>query len=213
MSDSSRRRTGLSPFAVAAVAVGMLAVGTGGAVAGGLITGAKIKDGTVTGADIRNNSLTAADLLDESRAWGKTSTTPKGPFTATEWTPIVSRAVSVPRAGYLQVTGDLYAEDLASGAGLGSLFYTIKVDGKIINTGDYRRLQYGSENSENHGENGSATVTVKVAKGSHTISLVAKETGAGSYTYGGSINALYAPTGSAAVTYVLPRSTARTANR
>lgn len=40
----------------------VLASGTGGAVAGALITGKQIKDGTVTSIDIANGSLTGADV-------------------------------------------------------------------------------------------------------------------------------------------------------
>ncbi|GAA4673299.1 hypothetical protein [Nocardioides nanhaiensis] len=48
--------------AVALMAGIALLAGTGGAVAGGMITGAQIKNGTVTGADVKNLSLTTQDL-------------------------------------------------------------------------------------------------------------------------------------------------------
>ncbi|NYI44400.1 hypothetical protein BJ993_001480 [Nocardioides aromaticivorans] len=211
MPTTSRRFAGLSPLVVVLAVLGMLAVGTGGAVAGALITGAQIKNGTVTGVDIKDNSLTSTDVLDETRVWGKVSTA-TGPFTSSTWTPVVSRSLTVSKAGFLQVTGDLYAEDLNGTAGLGSLFYSIKIDGKVINLGNYRRLQYASENSENHGANGSATVTVPVAKGTHTVALVVRETSTGSYLYGGSINAAYAPVGSGPVTYLAPRTVPRSTN-
>lgn len=41
--------------------------GTGGAVAGAMITGAQIKDGTVTGVDIKDASLGRADLAATAR--------------------------------------------------------------------------------------------------------------------------------------------------
>lgn len=53
------RRT--APAAALLAGVALLA-GTGGAVAGGMITGAQIKNGTVTGADVKNLSLTTQDL-------------------------------------------------------------------------------------------------------------------------------------------------------
>jgi hypothetical protein len=47
---------------VAATAVVLAIASTGGAVAGGLVTSAKIKNNTIKSIDVRNGSLTGADL-------------------------------------------------------------------------------------------------------------------------------------------------------
>jgi len=58
-----------SGIAAVAVATGLvLTAGTGGAVAGAMITGKQIKNNTVTTKDIKNNSLTGADVADGSLA-------------------------------------------------------------------------------------------------------------------------------------------------
>lgn len=57
-----------SRAATVAVLAGIALVsGTGGAVAGALVTGAQIKDESVTGVDIRNGSLGRADLAVSAR--------------------------------------------------------------------------------------------------------------------------------------------------
>lgn len=62
-----------SSVAVVVVATLMLAIGgTGGAVAGSLITGKQIKNGTITSADIKNRSITNADLAASARKPGTT---------------------------------------------------------------------------------------------------------------------------------------------
>lgn len=54
----SRRATALT----AAVAATALLAGTGGAVAGSLVTGAQIKDGTIQSRDVKDGALGARDL-------------------------------------------------------------------------------------------------------------------------------------------------------
>lgn len=55
-------KLGRTGAVVAGAAILALASGTGGAVAGSLITGAQIKDGTVTTHDIRDETLRLSDL-------------------------------------------------------------------------------------------------------------------------------------------------------
>lgn len=54
--------------AVAAASVLVVASGTGGAVAGAMITGKQIKNGTVTGRDVKDGSLGSDDLAAEARS-------------------------------------------------------------------------------------------------------------------------------------------------
>ncbi|MCX6398883.1 MAG: hypothetical protein NTX33_02990 [Propionibacteriales bacterium] len=49
------------------VAVVAVAAGSGGAVAGALITGAQIKDGTVASVDLKNDSVTTTDMTIATR--------------------------------------------------------------------------------------------------------------------------------------------------
>jgi hypothetical protein len=56
-----------STFGTVVAAAAVLAVATtGGAVAGGLVTSAKIKNNTIKSIDVRNNNLTGVDIADGS---------------------------------------------------------------------------------------------------------------------------------------------------
>lgn len=72
----------ISPPLIAILAVVTLVavlVGSGGAVAGSLITGKKIKDGTVSTKDVKDGSLQTADLAPATVAGLKGRTGPAGP--------------------------------------------------------------------------------------------------------------------------------------
>ncbi|WP_370288413.1 hypothetical protein [Nocardioides sp.] len=68
MSHARPRRTHRNPSAavLAAAVVLALVAGSGGAVAGALITGKQIKNESVTGADLRNGTVGSADIADRS---------------------------------------------------------------------------------------------------------------------------------------------------
>ena len=220
----------LSPVALALVVVALLFGSTGGAVAGALITGKQIKNESVTGADIRNGtlgsvdiqnngllgadvrdgSLTHLDIADEPVAWGAATKAQTDNFTTTTWTPVVSKALATGRAGYLTITGTLYAEDDFSLAGTGRLAYSLRIDGKVV---DARKLLSFADPGA--GDNGAATIVVPVAAGGHTVQLVAKEQGSGTYLYGGEVSAVYTPTGSSSGLALVAGRTVhpRTANR
>lgn len=185
------RRT---PFALALLVVALLLGTTGGAVAGGLITGAKIKDGTVTGVDIKNGSLTKLDTADEPISWGAQTKTTTNDFTTSTYTPVATRTLTAPRAGFLTVSASLYAEDDEDLVGTGRLRYAVRVDGKYYAEGT---LWYSGADGDYTGENGSLNAVLPVAKGAHTVQLVVREIGAGSYLYGGRVTALYTASGAA----------------
>ncbi|NHA01336.1 hypothetical protein G5V59_19930 [Nocardioides sp. W3-2-3] len=211
-----------SPFALAALVVALLLGSTGGAVAGALITGKQIKnesvtgadikngslgsvdiqnngllgadvrDGSLTGADVANGSLTNADIADETSVWGAMANAQTDDFTASAWTPVVSKTLTTPATGFLAVTGTLYAEDDFDLTGLGSLNYNLRIDGKVIDsrrTLTYRDIGIGAT--------GSITLVVPVVKGAHTVQVVVSESGSGSYLYGGEVSAVFSTTGSA----------------
>ena len=183
----------LSPLALALLVVALLLGTTGGAVAGALITGAQIKNGTVTGADIKDGSLTKADTADEPISWGAQSNTTTNDFTTNTYTPIVTKNLTAPRAGFLTVAASLYAEDDEDLVGKGRLYYAVRIDGK-----DYAKgtLWYSGADGDYTGENGSLNAVIPVAKGAHKVQLVVLVAGAGSYLYGGRITALYTAAGS-----------------
>ncbi|WP_028654522.1 hypothetical protein [Nocardioides sp. J54] len=194
MTTTADRRPGgrLSPLALAVLVVALLLGSTGGAVAHGIITGAKIKDGTVTGADIKNESLTAKDVRDEPRAWGAAYTTYIDDFVTATYQPIVSRSFNTAAKGFLAITATVYAEDDVSLAGDGRLQYSLRIDGKVL--AGYRQLHYKGSGA---GENGAVTIVVPVQKGSHSVALVAREIGTGSFITNSSLSIVYTPTGGA----------------
>ncbi|KRC57400.1 MULTISPECIES: hypothetical protein [unclassified Nocardioides] len=68
-----------SNVATIAIVTGIVvASGTGGAVAGALITGKQIKDGTVTSIDIANGSLTGTDIKNATVGRGDLATSARG---------------------------------------------------------------------------------------------------------------------------------------
>lgn len=198
----------LSPLALALLVVAVLLGTTGGAVAGGLITGARIANESVTGVDIKNGTLTSADLLDEPRAWGAAKTAYTDGFTSTSLTPVVTKSLATTRAGYLTITGALYAEDDIDLEPVGRLSYSLRVDGKVV--GGTRALIY---NGLGDGENGALTAVVPVAKGAHTVSLVVRELGGGSFIWSANLSAVYTPVGSSSGLVLGKTVVPRTANR
>lgn len=198
-----RRLAGrISPVAIAFLAVVLLLGTTGGAVAGALITGAQIKNGTVTGTDIKNNSLSGSDIKDESRIFGATAgasdATELNDFTSPDWVAVVSKTFTV-RAGYLFIAANLYVQPDNSLGGDGYLSYAIKVDGKIVEGAD--ALDTGPAHTA---LSGALSAVVPVSAGSHTIKLIARESGFGTYLFERSINAVWTAGGSRSGTYLEP---------
>lgn len=201
---SVRRR---SPLALAVLVAALLLGTTGGAVAGAMITGSQIKDGTVASADIKNGSLSRADLIDEPRAWGA-SVIEVDDFTSDTFVPIVTRTATTTAPGFLTITATIYGEDDFSVDGTGSLQYTLRIDGKLVD--GFRRLDFQGD----EGLNGAITVVVPAAKGAHSVSLVGRDEAAGSYIQAADISVLYSPSGaSTGVTYDVPLRPSRNNNR
>lgn len=210
------RTTGrLSPLALALLVLAVLFGTTGGAVAGGLITGAQIKNGSVTGidlkngsvtgADIRNDSLAAVDIKDEPRVYGASagygSTGYLDDFTANSFTPIVSKSFSVPRAGYLFITGNVYAEADNSLGADGYLPYTLRLDGNTVTNHSVL-----DTSTTNFSEDGSISVVLPVSAGAHTVALVARDDASGSFIRERSVSVVWSPTGSKSGSAFTPRA-------
>jgi len=126
-------RAGKSFTTVVAAAAVLTVFGTGTAVAGGLITSAKIKNNTVKSIDVRDNNLKGVDVLDGSLAG----------------TDVADGSLG----GADVADGSLGASELAPGTlshqALGTLFVTAQADGDVIassggvtvvktGTGEYR---------------------------------------------------------------------------
>jgi hypothetical protein len=192
----SRRSAGrLSPVALAFLVVALLLGTTGGAVAGGLITGAQIKNGTVTGVDIKNGSLTATDISDEPRVYGASlgygSTGYIDDFTSNSFTPIVSKTLTVPRAGFVFVTAEVYVEADASLGSDGYLPFAIRVDGNTVTSHTVL-----DTSAATFSQRGSTSIVLPVSAGTHTVSLVARDDASGSFIRERSVNVVWSPTGS-----------------
>lgn len=195
----------LSPLALALLVIAVLFGTTGGAVAGGLVTGAQIKNGTVTGVDIRNDNLTAVDLKDEPRVYGASagygSTGYIDDFTANSFTPIVSKSFSVPRAGFLFITAEVYVEADSSLGSNGYLPFAIRLDGSTV-TGH----AVLDTSASTFSERGTTSIVLPVTAGSHTVSLVARDDALGSFIRERSVNAVWSPTGSKSGSAFAPRA-------
>lgn len=193
--QSARR---LSPLAIAFLAVALLLGAGGGAVAGAMITGSQIKDGTVASADIKNDSLSRADMIDEPRTWGA-AVVEVDNFTSNSFTPVVTRSATTTAAGFLTINATLFAQDDFGLTGLGSLVYSLRIDGKLLS--GYRVLDFVGE----QGLTGAITVVVPAAKGAHSVSLVARDDADGSYIQAAELSVTYSPTGaSSGVLYEVP---------
>lgn len=205
ITQSGRSAARLSPIALALLVVALLLGTTGGAVAGALITGAQIKNGTVTGVDIKNGSLTATDINDEPRVYGASlgygSSGWIDDFTANSFTPIVSKSFTVPRAGYVFVTANLYVEADASLGSDGYLPFAIRVDGNTVTS--HTVLDTSSTNFSAHG---STSIVLPVTAGTHTVSLVARDDASGTFIRERSVNVVWSPTGSKSGSAFTPRT-------
>ncbi|NHA01335.1 hypothetical protein G5V59_19925 [Nocardioides sp. W3-2-3] len=220
-----------SPVALALVVVALLLGSTSGAVAGALITGKQIKNESVTGADIRNGSLgsvdiqnngllgadvrdgslTHVDIADEPAAWGAATKVQTDNFTAGTWTPVVSKALVTGRAGYLTITGTLYAEDDFSLAGTGRLAYDLRIDGKVVDARkppDLRRPGCGGERRRHDRRTGGGGWTHRPGSSSRSRAPARTSTAA-------RLSAVYTPTGSSSGLALVAGRTVhpRTANR
>ena len=82
----NRTRPTRTAVPLALVAAALVLTGTGGAVAGAMVTGAQIKDGTVTSADVRNRSLGVADLSVPAVRRLQPATVPSGTTVRGVWT-------------------------------------------------------------------------------------------------------------------------------
>ena len=205
ITSSGRSAARLSPLALAFLVVALLLGTTGGAVAGALITGAQIKDGTVTGVDIKNGSLTATDISDEPRVYGASlgygSTGWIDDFTANSFTPIVSKSFTVPRAGYVFITANLYVEADVSLGSDGLLPFAIRLDGNTVTS--HTALDTSSTVFSQHG---STSIVLPVTAGTHTVSLVARDDASGSFIRERSVNVVWSPTGSKSGSAFTPRT-------
>jgi len=111
-------RTGKSFGTVMAATVVLAVATTGGAVAGGLVTSAKIKNNTIQSIDVRNNNLTGTDIKDGSLGGAD----------------VADGSV----AGADVADGSLTGADIADGSlsnqDVGVLFATVNTDGTLDNS-------------------------------------------------------------------------------
>jgi hypothetical protein len=145
MKSPIRRSAALPVLVAAALLVG---AGSGGAVAGAMITGKQIKDNTVTGKDIKNRSLTGIDLKDGTLtgadlkdgslgsadiADGSLQSGDLAPGTRAELDPVVS--------GRITPTGDVAVLRAAPG---------VKVETSRLSAGRYCVTLTGTSQPLNH---------------------------------------------------------------
>jgi hypothetical protein len=140
----------------------------------------------------------AADYLKSAnvRADGFASSVDIDNFTSAAFTSIGDKSFNAPAAGFAYVTASFSAEDDASFAGGGNMYYRLALDGTPV-TDDifYHQLQTSSANGI-VGESGSLTDVIPVTAGAHTFSLSAREAGSGSFVLGRDISILFVPNGS-----------------
>lgn len=190
----------------------LLVIGGGTAWAAGLapnsVGSPQIKDGqvkikdlgiqSVNGTKVKNDSLTGKDIDEKKlsiRAAGSAAgDVPLNDFTTNTYAAIVSTSITAQSAGVLFIVGTVGAEDDASLAGNGNLKYQIAVDGVVLNDNE-RELEYDAAVSAS-GESGAVTAVTPVTAGGHTVSLVARDSGTGSFIYVREISAIFIPNGS-----------------
>ena len=152
---------------------------------------------TATNAD-NLGGAPAADYLKsaDARADGFASSVDIDNFTSAAFTSIGDKSFNAPAAGFAYVTASFSAEDDASFAGGGNMFYRLALDGTPV-TDDvfYHQLQTSAANGI-VGESGSLTDVIPVTAGAHTFSLSAREAGSGSFILGRDISILFVPNGS-----------------
>ena len=191
------------------------------------ITGAKLKKNTLTGTQINESRLgtvpTATNAANAANATNATNATNAanlgglGPaaflqrgqaradgfsdytdidnFTTAAFTEIASKTFTAPTAGFAYVVGNVSAADDATLSGQGSLFFELRFDGASEGGGAFEHPLSGP--AVGNGNSGESTKVFAVSPGAHTVSIVAKETGTGTYIYSRHISILFVPDGSA----------------
>lgn len=131
------------------------------------------------------------------RAEGAASSVDVDNFTSASFTSVLTKSITAPKSGFLMIVGTLSAEDDASFVGNGDLFFKLAVDGVALTTDNfYHEISTSTANSP-IGASGAASAVVPVAAGAHTISILARESGTGSFILGRDISAVFAPDGTA----------------
>jgi len=166
------------------------------------------------------DGVDSTDLLpsDQVRADGSASSSPIDNFTQSSFTSIISKTFDAPSDGFVMISGSIGAQEDCSLAGMGDLTYRLKVDATPVTLDVFSyELSYPTECTDeelNIGDSGAATAVVPVSEGTHTISLEAREWGAGSYIYGRSVTSVFVPNGSAGpIPTLTTTSEATTANQ
>ena len=143
------------------------------------------------------DGYSAADLIVVS---GTHSDTPINDFQETLYTEpaatLVSTSITAPVAGYLLITGSVYAEDDLTLSGDATLRLRMMVDATAVHDDTIAWLLHTDNATGNKEDSTSMTFVVPVTAGAHTVALQAIEVGGGSYIYLRSVTATFSPFGS-----------------
>jgi hypothetical protein len=130
------------------------------------------------------------------KAYGKSTSVFIDDFTATTFTPILSKTFRAPAKGVVMITASVNGEDDSTFANGGRLLLNLKVDAKQVWDGDAGFAIATSIVSGIGANSGSATAVVPVSAGDHTVSIIAKEIGSGTFIKTRSLSIVYFPNGS-----------------
>jgi hypothetical protein len=195
---------------IVVVAVVALVVGTFGTAQASGLSSRQVKKLVAKIVDKKASSLSVAkaanadnadklDGLDATslvRVTGTSSATDIDNFNGGAYTTILSKVVTAPVGGLLEVSGGVnWARDFGNGAGVpGVLQARVTVDGVPAT------IDFGATDDDTAGYGNTIPVDgiLSVGAGNHTVALQIREVGAGnSFIYGSQFNTLFTPFGNA----------------
>lgn len=164
--------------------LGAIVVGAGGSIAATMFN-----QTTADKRYVKSGSVLAA---------GRTAETKLPLAAGAAFTPVAVTSIKAPVPGLVQVTATISADDDIA-VGHGKVQYQVKVGSTIINPTDPGAFVLdpaeGTPPTNTTRASGEITGVVKVVAGTVPITLLARETGAGSILQGRSISAVFVPAG------------------
>jgi hypothetical protein len=165
----------------------------------GSILGKDIKGGAVHSSDITNGTILPKDLNAASKIlmWAETETDDVNTFPAVATSvPVNSIGITVPRAGFLVISGTAYVNNNTAAASTYEFDLEAKLDGSAINAGtDQATTRVTEDGSGNDDANLSYTATVAVTAGAHTVSQEVDPSGSDWFYNGNYLTVLFIPSG------------------
>jgi len=119
-------------------------------------------------------------------------------FAEGNFTTILSKSITVPAGGVLQIAASVGVEDDCDIAGANRLGVTIAINGDRFSDNEFDFTEGSQCGTSEFSDTISVSVARSVSAGTHTVTIQAAEQGTGSFITGRSLTVVFIPNGSAA---------------